>query len=252
MLPSPPPVSDRPIALFLDFDGTLVEIAPRPGDVVVSDALRALLKSLHVALDGALAVVSGRRLADLLEHLAPLTVPATGSHGLEYQLRAGHSLSTSNARLPETFWRDVEAFVATHPGLLLEHKGHGAAVHFRQAPDSGPMVEAELKTLRDRDAPDFMLQAGKMIWELRPEGITKGSAIERLMSGPPFADRLPVFVGDDITDEDAFRAVNERGGWTICVGSGSGDTAASMGLPDVPAVRRWLHELNANLPRHCA
>jgi trehalose 6-phosphate phosphatase len=252
MLSSPPPVSDRPIALFLDFDGTLVEIAPRPGDVVVSDALRALLESLHAALDGALAVISGRRLADLLDHLAPLAVPAAGSHGLEYQVRPGHRLSTSDACLPDNVWADIEAFVAEHPALLLEHKGHSAAVHFRQAPELGQAVAARLTALRDRDAPDFMLQAGKMVWELRPQGIHKGSAIERFMSGPPFAGRLPVFVGDDVTDEDAFGAVNDLGGWTVYVGSNAGGTTAGMGLPDVPAVSRWLHELNINLPRHCA
>ena len=97
MLPRPPPAPDRAIALFLDFDGTLVDIAPRPGEVVVSDTLRTLLESLHEALDGAVAVVSGRRLADLLEHLAPLRLAAAGSHGLEYQLQGGHSRSASKA-----------------------------------------------------------------------------------------------------------------------------------------------------------
>ncbi|UCG72237.1 MAG: trehalose-phosphatase [Chromatiales bacterium] len=252
MLPSPPPAPERPIALFLDFDGTLVEIAPRPGDVVVGDSLRALLESLHVALGGALAVVSGRRLSDLLAHLAPLRVPATGSHGLEYQLRPGHSQSTTDARLPECAWRELEAFVAAHPALLLEHKGHGAAVHFRQAPELADAVAATLGTLRDRDAPDFMLQAGKMVWELRPQGITKATAIERFMATPPFAGRLPVFVGDDVTDEDGFRAVNALGGWAIYVGEDAGDTVAGMALPDVTAVHRWLRDMDSKLSRHCA
>jgi len=252
MLPRPPPAPDRAIALFLDFDGTLVDIAPRPGEVVVSDTLRTLLESLHEALDGAVAVVSGRRLADLLEHLAPLRLAAAGSHGLEYQLQGGHSRSASKARLPEPVWQALEALVAEHPGLLLEHKGQCAAVHFRQAPDLGAVVAARLRDLRDRDAPSYMLQAGKMVWELRPDGIHKGSAIERFMSGPPFAGRLAVFVGDDVTDEDAFQTVNAIGGWTIYVGDDAHSTAARMGLPDVPAVGRWLQELNSNLHRRCA
>ena len=252
MRPSPPPVSDRPIALFLDFDGTLVDIAPRPDEVVVSEALRALLESLCVALDGALAVVSGRQLKDLLQYLAPLTVPAAGSHGLEYQLPGGQHLSTRDVHLPDAAWQDLEALVASHPALLLEHKGHGAAVHFRQAPELGDMVASRLQVLRDRHAPDFMLQAGKMVWELRPQGVSKGSAIERFMQVPPFAGRLPVFVGDDVTDEDGFRAAIELGGWAIYVGEAADTTAARMALPDVAAVRRWLHELNINLPRHCA
>ena len=97
-----------------------------------------------------------------------------------------------------------------------------------------------------------MLQAGKMVWELRPDGIHKGSAIERFMSGPPFAGRLPVFVGDDVTDEDAFQTVNAMGGWTVYVGDDAHSTAARMGLRDVPAVGRWLQELNSNLHRRCA
>lgn len=252
MLPRPPPAPDRAIALFLDFDGTLVDLAPRPGDVVVSDTLRTLLESLHTVLDGAVAVVSGRRLADLLEHLAPVKLAAAGSHGLEYQLQAGQRQSASKARLPEPVWQALEALVAQHPALLLEHKGQCAAVHFRQAPDLGDVVAARLRDLRDQDAPDYMLQAGKMVWELRPAGIHKGSAIERFMSGSPFAGRLPVFLGDDVTDEDAFQAVNAMGGWTVYVGDDAGITAARMGLRDVPAVSRWLQELNTNLHRRCA
>lgn len=252
MLPRPPTATDQPVALFLDFDGTLVEIAPRPGDVVVSDALRSLLKSLHATLDGALAVVSGRQLQDLLGHLAPLVVPAVGSHGLDYQLRPGELHVTSDACLPDAFWQAVEAFVRARPGLLLEHKGHGAAVHYRQAPELGAEVQAQLDQLRQRDAPGFQLQAGKMVWELRPAGVNKGTAIDRILEDPPFADRLPIFVGDDLTDEDAFRVINERGGWTIHVGDGSSPTAAQLGLADVSAVGQWLQQLNIDLSRHCA
>ena len=159
MLPRPPTTTDQPLALFLDFDGTLVHIAERPGDVVVSDDLRDLLNGLKARLDGALAVVSGRRLSDLLGHLAPLEVPAAGSHGLEYELEPGQSHTPSDARLPDTFWHEVENFVAERPGLLLEHKGHGAAVHYRQAPQLRDEVERQLTTLvADCDA-DFMLQA---------------------------------------------------------------------------------------------
>ena len=252
MLPRPPTATEQPIALFLDFDGTLVDIAPRPDDVVVSDTLKALLEALHGALGGALAVVSGRRLQDLLAHLAPVVLPAAGSHGLEYQVQAGRSHVASDARLPDSFWQAIESFVADRPGLLLEHKGHGAALHYRQAPELRDESHARLAELRDRDASDFELQAGKMVWELRPAGINKGTAIERLMQEAPFAGRRPVFVGDDVTDEDAFRVVNAKGGWTIHVGDGLATTEAKLGLPDVAAVDQWLRQINAGLSRHCA
>lgn len=252
MLPRPPTTTDQPLALFLDFDGTLVHIAERPGDVVVSDDLRNLLDVLKGHLDGALAVVSGRRLSDLLGHLAPLEVPAAGSHGLEYELEPGQLHTTSDARLPDTFWSEVEHFVAERPGLLLEHKGHGAAVHYRQAPQLRDEVERLLTTLVAACDADFMLQAGKMVWEVRPAGVTKGTAIDRLMAAAPFAGRLPVFVGDDITDEDAFRVVNGLGGLAIHVGDGSAKTEARLGLADVDAVHRWLQQLSTNLSRHCA
>jgi trehalose 6-phosphate phosphatase len=252
MLPAPPAHPEQPAALFLDFDGTLVEIAPRPDDIVVPGPTRAILQSLHASLHGALAVVSGRRLENLLHHLAPLALPAAGNHGLEYQLRPGESQLASDARLPEPAREAVEELVAGHPGLLLEYKGQSAAVHFRQEPALGPAVHDGLRDIRDREAQGYMLQAGKMVWELRPAGVSKGSAIRTFMATPPFAGRLAVFLGDDVTDEDGFEVVNELGGWSIHVGPGNGHTVARMGLADVAAVGQWLQSLAGHLRRDCA
>jgi trehalose 6-phosphate phosphatase len=250
MLPRPPASPEQPIALFLDFDGTLVEIAQRPDDIVVPELLRTTLATLYAALGGALAVVSGRRLIDLLEHLAPLTLPAAGNHGLEYQIEPGQPQVASKARLPPAARSGIEALVASHGGLLLEPKGQSMAVHFRQTPGLDAAVRDELTRIRTRFAPGYMLQAGKMVWELRPAGITKGSAIRHFMGEPPFAGRLPVFVGDDVTDEDGFRAVNELGGWSVRVGNSN--TSARMALADVAAVTGWLRDLVTHMQRHCA
>jgi len=247
MLPTPPTRAERPLALFLDFDGTLVELAQQPDQVRVSEPLRANLQKLATLLQGALAVVSGRGLNNLLEHLAPLRLPAAGNHGLEMQIHPNLAPSLGSASFPPAARQAIEAFVAEHPGLLTEAKGQSMALHFRRAPQLASTVRARITQIRDQHAADFELQAGKMVWELRPAGANKGTAIETFMQNDPFKGRLPIFIGDDLTDEYGFNTVNELGGWSVHVGQHTPSTAAKMSLADVTSVGDWLAALQSDL-----
>lgn len=226
-------------ALFLDFDGTLVELADAPDAISVSPDVVPLLARLSERLEGRLALVSGRSIADLERHLECAGLAMSGSHGLELRLRDGshiplaarHDLSGARERL--------ERLAAETPGLLIEDKPFGIALHYRQAPDEearATQVMAELAR-----ATGLSLQQGKMVVELRPAGADKGDAVRAFMAEPDFAGARPLFVGDDLTDEDAFAAAAAMGGAGILVGAAR-DSAARWRLPDVAAVIRWLAE----------
>ncbi len=249
MLPTPPPRFDAPIALFLDLDGTLIDIAARPELVHASAALLDLLKHAHRKLDGALAVVSGRSIVDIDRILAPLRLPAVGIHGLEYRIHGRDPVHSDAPPLPEPLIERVEDFVRQHDGLLLELKGHTSiAIHFRAVPELEHMTSTFLEQELENLDSGYSLQQGKMVLELRPAGATKGTGIDRLMAEAPFAGRRPVFVGDDVTDEDGFVAVNAAGGESVRVGNPNGRTAAHYGLADVAAVRNWISTLILDTP----
>lgn len=237
----PPPLDPKRSALFLDYDGTLVPIAPTPDAAVADEPLRRLLADLDAVLDGALALVSGRPVGDIDGFLAPLRLTVAGLHGLDLRLRDG------SRRTPTGFedaLRPARAALAElharAPGTLLEDKRLTVAFHYRGA----PAVEAEARDLAQRlvEASGGALQLlpGKMVVELLPAGRDKGSAIGQLLELPEFAGRLPVFVGDDVTDEAGFRAVNARGGISIRVGTAERDTEALYQLAHVQALRAWL------------
>ncbi|WP_196257968.1 trehalose-phosphatase [Pelagibacterium limicola] len=227
-----------PVALFIDFDGTLVEIAPQPDAIHVPGALIDRLVSLERSLDGALALVTGRTIGDIDRFLSAHTLTISGSHGLERRHRgqtveppahlsgAAEAISTLMAR---KFGEDER--------ILIERKPAGVAVHYRAAPERGDEVRAEMAQALTETA-DFHMIDGKKVVEARPAGTDKGTAIAALMAEPPFSGRTPVFIGDDVTDEDGFRAVNAMGGIGIKVGEG--DTAARFRLPDVGAVHELL------------
>ena len=226
-------------ALFLDVDGTLLELARTPDTVVVTDALRALLAALEHALGGALALVSGRRIDDLDRVFTPLALPAAGIHGLERRAADG-----SRRAPPESSWRAdiaarLETFAARHPGLRLEDKGHALALHYRAAPALGAEAGAFCETLVQRAHSPLRLLRGKRVFEFIPDGYDKGSAITEFMHELPFTGRHPVFIGDDVTDEAGFAAVNRLGGRSIRVGTTNGSCAFES-LPDVAAVHAWL------------
>jgi trehalose 6-phosphate phosphatase len=228
------------VALFLDVDGTLLEIARRPDAVRVTEPLRALLRSLLQFNGDAVALVSGRSLAGLDELFAPLAFPAAGLHGVERRSASGiihtHDFSATLGA--------VRALLSanSHTGLLVEDKRSAIVLHYREHPEYEPRARA-LATAALREAgAGWEIVPGKMSLELRVAHIGKQHALEAFMTEPPFAGRIPVFFGDDVTDEDAFDYVNEHAGWSVHIGEGP--SCACRSLPDPLAVWRVLRALH--------
>lgn len=238
--PPPPPLLDPAGAsLFLDFDGTLVELAERPEAVVVSDALKRQLAHLEARFDGRIALVSGRSIAQLDAFLAPWSgqIALVGSHGGELRTpERGLVAPQPPEALAEARRLFADAFGAVD-GVLIEEKTLGVAIHYRLAPE----LEAEAMRLAEAFATehDLELQEGKMMVEVRSAGHDKGSGIATLMELAPFAGSRPLFLGDDLTDEPGFHRCAALGGAGILVG-GERPTAAHYRLPDVAAVHQWL------------
>ena len=246
-IPLPLNPGNGPLALFLDLDGTLLELASRPELVEVPESLLQLLTRLNDGLDGALALISGRALNNMDLVMAPLRLTSAGSHGLE--MRQGDSSMLSVASpisVPHEVTQRLKELARECPGLLIEPKTAGIAVHFRQAPLHAERVREVLHELVGTLGSDFELLDGKMLLEMRPAGAHKGLAIEQFMQLPPFAGRTPVFLGDDITDEDGFYVVNELGGYSARVGTAPGSVARYR-LSDVTAVHGWLAGLAGSL-----
>ena len=233
----PVPHLDGRSALFLDFDGTLVDLAETPDAIRVSPDLGPLLERLRRKLDGRVAIVSGRSLADLASHVPASGIAFSGSHGVELQFADGTRLPLSVPIGLDDVHDRVAAFAAEHPGLLVEGKPAGIALHYRQA----PRLEKEAGAFMDTLAAErgWSVQRGNMVAELRPTGATKGDALRAFMTEPKFVDARPVFVGDDLTDEHGFEAAAELGGAGILVGP-ERRTAARYRLPSVAAVADWL------------
>lgn len=237
--PPPPGLLDG-AALFLDFDGTLVDLAESPDSISVGPELAPLLERLRRRLDGRLAIVSGRSLADLERHLPLAGIAFSGSHGLELRLADGTSLPLSVPLGFDDVRDRVLRFADGKEGLLVEEKPAGIALHYRQAPAEGARVGAFMEGLAAERG--LGVQRGKMVVELRPEGATKGDALKAFMTEPPFKSARPVFVGDDLTDEHGFEAAAGLGGAGILVGA-LRDTAASYRLESVAAVAAWLRSV---------
>jgi len=241
----PPPALHDGCALFLDIDGTLLELAPTPDSVRVDAGISALLPALAERLDGAVALITGRSMADADRLFRGLSLPLAGQHGLERRAADGslHRHLPSFAGL-ERLRRDLTEFAGQHDGLMLEDKGSTLALHYRQAPRLASHVHRTLRSHRASalaNEAGWRLQPGKGVLEVKPDGRDKGTAILEYLEEAPFARRLPVFVGDDRTDEYGFVAVTVAGGWAVKVGRGP--TNASYRLPNVAAVRIWLSAL---------
>jgi len=235
ILPPPPRVPGLgPIAaaaLFLDFDGTLVEIAPTPDAVAVPDHLPGLLQHLTERLGGALAVVSGRALADL-DHFLPVPIPKAGDHGAALRPVPDAPALVPDLPHPPVAWRArATALLETHPGTLIEDKEHGFVLHYRLAPAAGPEAQALLAALVAEDPLAFTLLEARMAWEVRPRGASKATAVRALMARPPFMGRVPVFIGDDVTDEEGMEACRSLAGHGFRLDDAFGSPAA---------LRDWL------------
>ena len=231
-----PPRLTPDAALFLDFDGTLVALAETPEAIEVPPALVALLTDLHELLGGALAIVTGRQIDAVDRFLAPLRLPAAGEHGVQRRDAEGRIQERSTPDLHGVL--DAANRVAgEHPGLLVERKHAAIALHYRQAPDCEAVCRAAM-TAAIEGQPQFELLHGKFVFEVKPSGVNKGIAIDAFMREAPFAGRVPVFAGDDTTDETGFAVVQPRGG--IAVKVGPGPTQALHRLDSTRAVFEWL------------
>lgn len=236
-LAEPPPSLLDGAALFLDFDGTLVELAESPDAIEVPGELRPLLERLARRLGGRIGIISGRSIGDLERHLGLPGIALSGSHGIELLFPDGSRLPVAAPVGLAEARAAVADFAAGAEGLLVEEKPAGIALHFRLAPERETRVGAFLADLAARTG--LAVQHGKMVAELRPAGRHKGDALRALMAEPPFAGARPVFVGDDLTDEDGFAAASAMAGAGVLVGPPRA-TAAEWRLADVGAVARWL------------
>ena len=226
-------------ALFLDVDGTLVEIAATPTAVRVPARVIAAIDRARERLHGAVALVSGRSISDLDRLFAPLSLPAAGAHGAERRTAEGVVRSKRDG-FKLTPARDLLIrWVTLHPGALLEDKGAALALHYRNVPYLEPLAQRVMAAAVARVGSAFHLQEGKKVIELVGAAASKGTAIEAFMAEPPFHGRKPVFVGDDIPDEDAFAVVNRLGGHSVAVGVNR-STYASWRANDEAQVLRWL------------
>lgn len=227
-------------AFFLDVDGTLLGFRSLPSEVVADADLLALLRDLHAASGGAVALVSGRMISDLDRIVSPLVLPAAGVHGADIRYADGRRAEVGSAAMIPV--RDiVAAFVFERPGLMLEDKGATLALHYRHAPEREGEVREFLRGLRD--LPGIAVQEGKLVAELKPAECDKGTAIRALMEAAPFRGRRPLFIGDDLTDEHGFAAVNRAGGVSIKVGLAGIATAADFHVADPISTRTLLQSV---------
>ena len=232
------------IALLLDVDGTLIDIGPSPFEVDVSDMLKEALARLSELTGGALALVSGRPIRDIDALFAPLKLPAIGGHGAEMRV-AGGVAAPRIEDLPEALRRRLVDAVTPGSGVEFEDKGYSVALHYRKAPKQAEYLRHHIAAARAA-FPDeeTELLLGKAMFEVKRPGINKGEAVRGLMTHEPFAGRMPVFVGDDVTDESVFKALPAMGGKGFAVGRHFANVAGIFASP--ADVRRTLQRLAAN------
>lgn len=223
-------------ALFLDIDGTLIEIAPRPELVVVPDGLPQMLREIARGLDGALALVSGRTLGDIDRLMTPVLFTCAAEHGGVVRFPDGHAEDGGDAcALPDTLFKDIVAAARNWPGTFVERKRFAIAVHFRNSMSPQSEIGSTVCALAAEAGAGIKVIPARMAFELRRRGIDKGRAVRRLMAEPGFYARVPVYVGDDTTDEDGIRAATSLGGIGLRVRTAFDD--------DPARVRAWLDEV---------
>ena len=230
------------LAIFTDFDGTLVELAETPDAVQVDDTLAGQLQRAIDELDSAFAVLTGREIADIDRFLAPLHLPIAGAHGTQRRRADGFVETVDPAAVlgAEEIAHAVQSLIVAHPSLLLETKEGAVALHYRQAPELEMAVRIAMEEAV-QGVPDFTLVPGKMVLEARPRAASKGEALRAFMREEPFIGRTPIFIGDDTSDEDAFIAAQDLGG--VGIKLGDGETAARMRIPDVASVHALIRGL---------
>jgi trehalose 6-phosphate phosphatase len=246
MITAPAPALD--FCLFLDVDGTLIELAATPFDTRVGDGLKHLLSAVCDRLGGAVALVSGRSIAYLDAMFSPLYMPAAGLHGVERRSASGvmHGASFNDAQLAATR-AALTTLAQTHPGVLLEDKGRTLAIHYRLAPQLEAEIADAVTHLATALGSHYHVQPGSMMLEIKPRGFNKGNSVKEYMHEPPFSGRKPVYIGDDVTDLDGFRAAEDLGGISIAVGD---RVQASCHLSGPAAVHAWLQGIADLMDSH--
>jgi len=234
---SPPPLT-LDSCLFLDVDGTLIDFSDSPLQSVVDEKLKSLLTAVLKKLDGALALVSGRTIARLDELFSPLHFAAAGLHGIERRDLNGafRGAGFGDSRL-NPLKVSLQEITSAHPNTYFEDKGRSIAMHFRNAPEQEPIIRQLLVEAVASLGSHYHIQEGHFVLEIKPSGFSKGTAIKAFLKEQPFSGRKPVFIGDDLTDRDGFRAVEDRAGMSIAVGD---RVDAQWHLQDPAAVRTWL------------
>ena len=236
-------------AYFLDIDGTLVDLADTPRAVTLHPALSDLVEALYQSSGGAIALITGRSIADADRLFPRRRLPIAGQHG--HERRSADGVITQHRASPRALNAGrhlLHSIVERHPELLLEDKGLTLALHYRRAPHLASLAHREVHRVQKSLGDQYCVHRGKRVVELAPAGRDKGLAIRAFMREPPFRGRPPVFIGDDVTDELGFAMVNKLGGDSIKVGPGP--TAAGSRLPSVSSVLAWL-EHGAPRPRRC-
>jgi len=237
-------LSPSETAFFFDFDGTLVELAPTPDGVQVQPRVIELLGELRRLTNGAVAVVSGRGIDSIDGFLGMPDLPIAGLHGAERRDANGDTqrIGFHDERLLR-MEQVLAEVVNANPGMLLEIKGAALALHFRNAPDREQAAREATERLVADYAGAYVLQPGKMVYEIKPKDVDKGRALRAFLDEPPFVGRRAVFAGDDLTDEKGFAVVNERAGLSIKVGAG--ETTAQTRIESVSALLDWLQAVIA-------
>src|SRR5579864_1301192 len=240
----PAVLSPSETAYFFDFDGTLVELAPTPDGVLVQPQVIDLLSALRHQTNGAVAILSGRGIDSIDSFLGLPDLPIAGLHGAERRDANGDTqrVGFNDERLLR-MEQDLAQVVNEHPGMLLEIKGAALALHYRNAPDREPVAREATQRLVADYPGSYVLQPGKMVYEIKPKDVDKGRALRAFLDEPPFVGRKPVFAGDDLTDEKGFAVVNERGGVSIKVGAG--ETMAHTRIDSVSGLLDWLASIVA-------
>ena len=244
----PPPSLDW--CLFLDVDGTLVELTDTPSQTVADADIKMLLQELAERLNGAVALISGRKIETLDQLFAPLQLPAAGLHGVERRKAGGavRGASFMDSQL-DAARGAIKNLVAAHPGTLVEDKERTIAIHFRMAPQYEETIRQSIIDIARPLGNNYHIQGGSMMFEIKPRGFSKATAIQAFMNESPFSGRLPVFIGDDLTDQDGFAMVESRGGVSVGVGE---RVHGHFYLENVAAVRAWLRGIAALHDSHRA
>lgn len=251
----PPLIDPSTHTLFLDVDGTLLDIAATPGAVVVPLALVSLLEQARMRFGGALAIVTGRRISNADFLLKPLKLAASGVHGSEMRYAPDGEIICASTAMHDDIKAQLFSLAEQIPGVLIEPKGAGVALHYRLVPDRrADLEEAVRQVIRDHGK-SLVVAAGRMVLEIIPSGNSKGTAIDRLLQVPPFAGRVPVMIGDDVGDKPAFEAVLARGGLALKV-AGENFSQRVSDFSGPAAVLDWLRRVvqfqsDVHAPRHC-